>query len=536
MAAPPPFRLTNTLSRQVETVEPVAHDSDGAGPPRPLLRFYSCGPTVYSYAHIGNFRTFLTADLVVRTAEALGWSVRYVCNVTDVGHLTEDDVADAGGEDKMARALASKEGEAFANVWDLARHYTEALLADWNALGLREPDVRPRATEHVREQIAAAQKLVASGHAYETSDGVYFHVPSFPAYGALSGNVDADALADNSRGTVQDDGKRDPRDFALWKKATAEGGGSAHLMQWHSPFAEGPSAGWGFPGWHLECSVMAQQYLGETIDLHGGGEDLRFPHHECEIAQAEALSGKPFSRYWVHTRFLQVEGEKMSKSTGNFLTVHDLIATPEDGGRAEWGAPVDPLALRLVLISGHYARPFNLTRKALADAAKNVARLAEAAEAVRRTTPEAAGLLVDSGPATIAEPLAEAGDAMLAALADDLNTPVAIAAALRGAGVILAAARTADGPLGHLDGVAARHFLDRVEALLGIVRAVPAPAAPPAADDGLAAQVEALLADRAEARAAKDWPRADTLRAALDALGVVVMDTPAGPTWSRRNA
>ena len=504
----PPFRLTNTLSRAVETVEPVAVAPDG----RPLLRFYSCGPTVYSYAHIGNFRTFLPADLVVRTAEALGWAVRYVSNVTDVGHLTEDDVADAQGEDKMQKALASKEGEAFANVWDLARHYTEALLADWRALGLREPDVRPRATEHVREQIRAVEALVASGHAYETADGVYFHVPSFPAYGQLSGNTDAEALVENSRDTVQDDGKRDPRDFALWKKD------QAHLMQWFSPY------GWGFPGWHLECSVMAQQYLGETIDLHGGGEDLRFPHHECEIAQAEALSGEPFSRYWVHTRFLQVEGEKMSKSRGNFLTVHDLTASPEDGGRAEWGAPVDPLALRLVLLSGHYARPFNFTRKALDDARKNVRRYAEALAAAEAATGE--------GPDVLADALASAGDDMLAAMADDLNTPLALAAAYRGANAVLAASR--DAPLTLASGRSARAFLDRAQALLGIVRSETPAAAP--ADDGLAAEVEALLADRTAARDSKDWPHADALRARLDALGVVVMDTPSGPTWTRRGA
>ncbi len=508
MADLPPFRLTNTLTRAVDEITPAAFAPDG----RPLLRFYSCGPTVYSYAHIGNFRTFLTADLVVRTAAALGWAVRYVSNVTDVGHLTEDDVADASGEDRMQKALASKEGEAFVNVWDLARHYTDALVADWRALGLHEPDVRPRATEHVREQIRAVEALVASGHAYETADGVYFHVPSFPAYGQLSGNTDAGALVDNSRDTVQDDGKRDPRDFALWKKD------QAHLMQWHSPY------GWGFPGWHLECSVMAQQYLGETIDLHGGGEDLRFPHHECEIAQAEALSGQPFSRYWVHTRFLQVEGEKMSKRTGNFLTVHDLTAAPEDGGRADWGAPMDPLALRLVLISGHYARPFNFTRKALDDARKNVRRYADALAAADAATGD--------GPDVLADALASAGDEMLAAMADDLNTPLALAAAYRGANAVLATHR--DAPLSAASGASAAAFLDRVQALLGIVRS-DAPAAAPAPDDGLAAEVEGLLADRTAARDARDWPRADALRARLDALGVVVMDTPSGPTWTRRD-
>jgi len=511
MADLPLFRLTNTMTRRLEPLEPTERTADG----RPLLRFYSCGPTVYSYAHIGNFRTFLTADLVVRTARALGWDVRYVSNVTDVGHLTEDDLADGGGEDKMAKALASKEGERFANIWDLARHYTDALVADWEALGLVEPDVRPRATEHVREQIRAVEQLLASGHAYETADGVYFHVPSFPAYGALSGNADADALIENTRDTVRDDGKRDPRDFALWKKD------DAHLMQWHSPFAAGGGSGWGFPGWHLECSVMAQQYLGTTIDLHGGGEDLRFPHHECEIAQAEALTGEPFARMWIHTRFLQVEGEKMSKSRGNFLTVRDLT---QPDGRADWGAPVDPLAVRLVLLSGHYSKPFNLTKKALEDAAKNAARYRDA----RRS----AGADAAPGEATsLGTDLASDYNAALAAMADDLNTPVALASAYRGAGRIVQAARAG---LSAPDADAARGFLDRIDDLLGI--APPGAPASPAddADDGLAAEVERLLADRADARASKDWPRADTIRDALAALGVEVTDTSAGPVWTRR--
>ena len=505
-----PLRLTNTLSRTVETVEPAAHAPDG----RPLLRFYSCGPTVYSYAHIGNFRTFLTADLVVRTAEALGWAVRYVSNVTDVGHLTEDDVADGAGEDKMAKALASKDGERFETVWDLARHYTEALVADWHALGLREPDVRPRATEHLREQILAVEALVANGHAYETDDGVYFHVPSFPDYGKLSGNRDADTLAEGTRAIVRDEAKRDPRDFALWKKDPG------HLMQWFSPY------GWGFPGWHLECSVMAQKYLGETIDLHGGGEDLRFPHHECEIAQAEALTGEPFSRYWMHTRFLQVEGEKMSKSQGNFLTVRDLTLDPEAGGRADWDAPLDPLALRLALISGHYAKPFNLTRKTLQDAQKNRQRYVDADAAVREA------LDADRpGDDVLAEALNAAYAEALAAMADDLNTPVALAAALRGAGEIVKAHRAE--PLSSASARSARAFLDRVEALLGVVGDGAAPDAAPA-DDGLAEQVEALLTQRADARAAKDWARADAIRDELDALGVEVMDTPSGPEWTRK--
>ena len=521
----PPFRLRDTLSREVREITPVAHADDG----RPLLRFYSCGPTVYSYAHIGNFRTFLTADLVVRTARALGWAVRYVSNVTDVGHLTEDDVADAEGEDKMARALASKDGEAFETVWDLARHYTDALVADWRALNLIEPDLRPRATEHVREQIQAARALVEKGHAYETTDGVYFSVASFPAYGKLSGNTDADALdagaAAAGRAIVTDSGKRDPRDFALWKKD------AGHLMQWHSPFTEGATGGWGFPGWHLECSVMAQKYLGETIDLHGGGEDLRFPHHECEIAQAEALTGAPFSRYWLHTRFLQVEGAKMSKSAGNFLTVRDLTASPEDGGRADWGAPVDPLALRLALMKGQYGKPMDFTQRALRDAVKNRRRIVEAVEAVRDAQAAARPGAAD---AELTGALGAAWADALDAMADDLGTPAATAAALAGTTAILDAAR--DGVSG--DGVsgasadAAHDFLAQIDALLGIVGLDAEAEA--GGDDALAEQVEGLVQQRTDARAARDWARADALRDEIEALGVEIMDSPAGTDWRRK--
>ncbi|OZC02647.1 cysteine--tRNA ligase [Rubricoccus marinus] len=521
MPETPEFRLHNTLTRQTEALMPTETAASGA----PLLRFYSCGPTVYSFAHVGNFRTFLTADLVVRTAKALGWEVRYVSNVTDVGHLTDDDVADAGGEDKLAKALASKEGERFANVWDLARHYTGGLVADWNRLNLVEPDVRPRATEHVTEQIDAVCALMEGGHAYETEDGVYFHVPSFEGYGKLSGNEAADALRDGLRELVQDSGKRDPRDFALWKKDPG------HLMQWHAPFGKG------FPGWHLECSVMAQKYLGTTIDLHGGGEDLRFPHHECEIAQAEALTGEPFSRMWIHTRFLQVEGEKMSKSKGNFLTVRDLTVAPEFGGREDWGAPVDPLALRLLLISGQYGKPFNLTRKALEDAAKNRQRYVDALDAAQN----ASGADVDRDLAAgLGEELDEAYADALDGMTDDLNTPVALAAALRGANAILALAR---GP-GLDAGMAgsAMGYLQSIDSLLGIV-GIDAPDVPAdgasggagssAADAALGAEVDALLREREAARANKDWARADALRDEIDALGVIVMDTPSGPTWKR---
>ena len=516
------FRLYNTRTRQVEPLEPAEQTAAGEGKPVPHLRFYACGPTVYTFAHIGNFRSFLTADLIQRTARALGWQVTYVSNVTDVGHLSEDDLTDPAGEDKMAQAL-EEEGRRFANVYDLARFYTEALVEDWRRLNLREPTVRPRATEHMARQIKAVEKLVERGHAYETEQGVYFSVESFPGYGALSGNEEAQSLQASGRDTVTDPEKRDPRDFALWKKDPD------HLMQWHSPW------GWGFPGWHIECSVMGRAYLGETFDLHTGGEDLIFPHHECEVAQNESLrdntgdeSGGPSIRHWAHTRFLQVEGEKMSKSKGNFFTVRDL-ALPEDEG----GEGIDPLALRLTLISGQYRKPFNFTRKTLRDSAQTVRRYREVRERAEKALEEDAG----GGDDRAGTQLDAIYDRTLAAMCDDLNTPAALAAAYEGVKLLRGIEEEMNGATAR----SAMDWLEKTNALLGIVgydtgetdRA--AKKEPGAADDAFAQQVEALLAERADARERGDYERADAIRDRLeDEMDVEVMDNPDGTDWRRK--
>ncbi len=496
------FRLFNTLTGAVEPVIPREPKH---------LRMYGCGPTVYSYAHIGNFRSFLTADLILRTAQALGWKTTYVSNITDVGHLSTDDTIDPSGEDRMARALRSKEGERFPNVWDLARYYTDAFLQDWDALGLLEPDVRPRAIEHVRELIQAIEELVAAQLAYETSLGVYFSVPGFADYGKLSGNEKASLLRNAARDVVVDTEKRDPRDFALWKKDPH------HLMQWHSPW------GWGFPGWHIECSVMAQIYLGDEIDLHTGGEDLIFPHHECEIAQAESLTGKPFARHWAHTRFLQVEGRKMSKRFGNFLRVRDLL-----GSHA---AQEKNLALRMALISGQYRKPYNFTRATLRDAGVHIGRFKRARDIIQNATDSQ-----HSGRDNLCDLLRNTYRHALHAMADDLNTPVAIAAALSGTKSILengydlsaAAARSA------------KTFLDQIDALLGVIPQSPAATAEPGESQAASAvggngidvkAVERLIGERRKARARKDYARADALRDEILALGVELHDTPSGPKW-----
>ncbi len=486
------FRLYDTMSRQVKPLELVEPG---------VLRFYSCGPTVYSYAHIGNFRTFLTADLVIRTAEALGWSVKYVSNITDVGHLTQDDVADAGGEDKMANALKSKEGEKFNNVWELAEFYENAFKEDWARLNLREPTVRPRATQHMREQIVAAEQLIEKGFAYETPTGVYFSVESFEGYGKLSGNTQ-DNLRKAVREVVLDDNKKEQADFALWKKD------DKHLMQWYSPF------GWGFPGWHLECSVMARMYLGDTLDLHAGGEDLIFPHHECEIAQAEALTGKPFSNHWIHTRFLQVNGEKMSKSTGNFYTVRSLL---------EKGA--DPLAIRYALISGIYTKPLNFTDQSLSDAMGNIDRF-------KRSDAAVASAILNNveGPDEIGEALRELYELALDSMTNDLNTSVALAKALEGTKVILREGEA----LSKASALSGKLYLDKINALLGIVRlereldSKPIETPTSKVDE---VRVESLIQERILAKKAKDFVRADQIRKELEAENIELRDSPEGTTW-----
>lgn len=487
------FRLYDTLTNGVKPLEPQEPGH---------LRFYSCGPTVYSYAHIGNFRSFVTADLIVRTARALGWRVTWVSNVTDVGHLTQDDVADAEGEDKMEKALRSKEGERFHNVWELAEYYTDAFLQDWQRLNLVEPDVRPKATQHVREQILASEELIQKGHAYETPTGVYFSVESFPEYGKLSGNT-REKLMDASREVVLDENKHDQADFAVWKKD------DKHLMQWYSPY------GWGFPGWHIECSVMARAYLGDTLDLHSGGEDNIFPHHECEIAQSESLTGKPFSNHWVHTRFLQVNGQKMAKSAGNFYTVRMLVDEKK----------VDPLAIRWALIAGFFGSPLNFTDQGLSDAAKNVERFRRADEIA------AAAVEADRpGEDQLSGALDELYDAALEAMTNNLNTSIALAKALEGARTIAREGEALNGASGR----AAQAFLNKINDLLGIVRSqydLERPCDEPAVkvDE---ARILGLIEERAAAKKAKNFARADEIRSQLDAEGIILTDTPQGTVWS----
>src|SRR3989344_1675043 len=342
--------LFNTLTKAKEKFSPLEERR---------AKIYTCGPTVYSRPHIGNYASFLIADLLCRWLEVQGFRVTHVKNITDVGHLVADSAADASGEDKIER----KAHEEKIDPLLVAKKYTDEYLADEQALHMREPEHRPRATETIKEMIAIIQKLLKTDHAYETKDGIYFSVQSFPEYGKLSGNTLANLgkLEEGVRVELAET-KRHPADFALWKKCV--GTNAVHILRWSfsdgerlSGAGEDPAAG--FPGWHIECSAMSTKFLGEEIDIHTGGEDNIFPHHECEIAQSECAYGKPFVRIWMHKRRVNFANEKMSKSLGNILSLSDID-----------GAGFSPLDLKYFFLSSHYMSHTQFTWKGLEDAKK----------------------------------------------------------------------------------------------------------------------------------------------------------------------
>ena len=495
------MRLYNTLTKSTDAFRAIS--------PTGEVTFYSCGPTVYDDAHIGNFRSFLNADVLRRTLELHGFRVKHVMNITDVGHMTDDDVADGGGEDKMAVAgrriaEAKKSGKLPAgadidpsNPYVIAEFYAQRFLEDARHLGLKvaieeraNPALMPRPTRCVPEMIALVERLIARGHAYVAKDGVvYFSVQSCPAYGRLSGNT-LENLREGEGGRISAENqavKRHPADFMLWKPDPT------HLMRWPSPWGDG------YPGWHLECSAMAKMLLGDEIDLHSGGEDNIFPHHECEVAQSCCASGRPhFARVWFHTRHLQVEGEKMSKSKGNFFTARDLFAKG-----------VTPAALRLELVRTHYRTNSNFTMQGLRDCQRMIDRWSAARMAL-------AGRTGGAGEGPFQRALVEFKDAV----GDDLNLARA-----------MAALNTAIGEPASGDAGAELTALDAMNSVLGVFERNTALAS--AATDDLAAKVEVLLERRKAARAAKDWAESDRVRDELTALGVRIKDGPQGTTWER---
>jgi cysteinyl-tRNA synthetase len=487
------IRFYNTLSNREEIFEPL-------DPPN--VAMYSCGPTVYDFAHIGNFKTFLFSDLLRRFLEAVGYDIHQVMNITDVGHMTDDDVADATGEDKIAVAArklkaAKKAGELPEEVnpddpFQVAQYYTNAFIKDACTLGVKVaadyPNNMPHATQHIDAMQVLIQKLLDKGHAYIANDGVvYFSVTSFPRYGRLSGNV-LDQLIEGSGGRVLDEHqahKRHPADFFLWKPDPS------HIMKWDSPW------GAGYPGWHIECSAMAMKLLGrDIIDIHTGAEDNIFPHHECEIAQSCSATGHThFARYWIHSRFLLADGKKMSKSKGNYFTVRDVLE-----GKVT-GRPVHPSVLRYELIKTHYRTQTNFTQKGIQDSANAVRRFTEFGQQLTHAVNGQTTKINNDHP-VIAE--------FLSALSNDLNISAALAVVHTWLG------QKPDNPSEALG------VFNKLNSVLGIADLKESS---DASDDD---NSETLCKQIDDARASKDYDTADRLRQELIDNGYEVRSTPEG--------
>ena len=469
-----PIYLHNTLSGRKEEFKPLLGRFLGfIGKPR--VGMYHCGPTVYNFAHIGNLRAYVFADTLKRLMKASGYRVHQVINITDVGHLTSD--ADTG-EDKMETARRRERKSA----WDIARHYTEAFFEDLRGLNVDTDGTRfPRATDYIDEQIAIVKKLEKKGFAYRTSDGIYFDTALFPEYGKL-GKIDLKGIREGQRIGVNEE-KKNATDFVLWKFSPA---GERREMEWDSPWGKG------FPGWHIECSAMSEALLGLPVDIHTGGIDHIPVHHNNEIAQSEAAEGRQFVRYWLHSAFLNVEGGKMAKSEGNFLTLGSL---KEKG--------YDPLAYRYYLLGARYSTPLNFTWEAL-----------EAAATAYNRYVAAVTELPDGGTAD-----GELFQKALSYVADDLDTPKALAMAWE---VVKSEALSA------ADKKATLLELDR---LLGLIKELPAAQKN---GDTLPEKILELAAARAEARNAKNWKLSDDLREQIAALGYDVKDTPEGQKITKR--
>jgi cysteinyl-tRNA synthetase len=477
------LKLYDTLTRSVRDFEP-------ADPP--VVRLYACGPTVYDHAHIGNYRSFLVYDLLHRYLRWAGYDVYFVMNLTDVDDKTIDRAAEAGKD-----------------VREYTAPFTEDILADARTLGILPARSYPLATGYVPQMVSWVERLEEKGLAYSAEDGsVYFSIGAFPAYGRLKG-LDPESTRPGAR--VQDDEyeKENVRDFALWKaaKSADEAVGAA----WDSPWGRGR------PGWHLECSVMSITELGETLDIHMGGEDLVFPHHENEIAQSEGVTGKPFVRHWVHVKHLVVEGEKMSKSVGNTITVHQLL---EEG--------LSPAAIRHQLLGAQYRRELNFTRDGLAASAAAVQRLLDF-EARLAESVGADGEEPGDSPGPLARLGDEAVEAFRAALEDDLNSAEALAALFvfvnRVNGELDAATDVTESDL-----EAARNALASMDEVMGLLSVAREGLE---VDDDFASEIASLIAEREAARTDRDFARADGIRDELAERGIVLEDSAGGTRWKR---
>lgn len=463
------LRFYNTLTQQVEEFTPLSDN---------VVRMYTCGPTVYNYVHIGNLRTFTFQDILRRWLRLRGYRLDHVMNITDV-------------EDKIIRNAAAQH----KSIFEYTAQYAAAFLEDMKTLRLEQPERIAKATDHIPEMVQAVEKLTDRGYTYQSDGSVYYRISNFPEYGKLSHN-DFSGIRAGARVDVDEYDKADARDFVLWKaKKEGEPG-------WQTAIGDGR------PGWHIECSVMAMKYLGETLDIHTGGVDLIFPHHENEIAQSEAITGKPFVRYWLHAEHLIVEGQKMSKSLGNYFTLRDLL----EKGYA-------PEAVRYLLASVPYRKKLNFTFDGLKAAATAIDRLRN--YKLRLDTAKFAAGTNEK----IEQRTAAATKAFDDALDEDLNTAEALAAVFEYVRDANTAMDSGEFLSGNVAG--ALGFLERFDAVFDVLRAT-------AGAESLSdAGVEALIAERAAAKKAKNFKRSDEIRAELAAHGIVLEDTKDGVRWKR---
>ena len=491
-----PLFLTNTLTHNKELFKPIHEGHVG---------MYVCGPTVYGDAHLGHARPGVTYDVLFRLLKYLGYKVRYVRNITDVGHLEHD--ADEG-EDKIAKKARLEQLEPM----EVVQYYTERYHEAMRLLNVESPSIEPRASGHIIEQIETVKKILAAGYAYESNGSVYFDVQKYNQdhhYGILSGRT-LEATLEGTRALDGQSDKRAPYDFAIWKKAEPE-----HIMRWPSPWGEG------FPGWHLECSVMGEKYLGHEFDIHGGGMDLMFPHHECEIAQNVASRGTQGVHYWVHNNMITINGQKMGKSLGNFITLPQLFA----GDHPKLEQAYSPMTIRFFILQAHYRSTLDFSNEALAAAEKGYKRLMAAWREIAGQAGNDASVMPDSDRASLSAVVDPIREAVEEALCDDMNTPVAIAHLFEAVKLINA------GTLSAKDAAALKQlFDDIVGGVLGLKDEEAG--ASGKAEKALEGVMQLVLEARKKAREEKNWAESDRIRDLLSSFGITVKDTKDGATWN----
>jgi len=477
------IHIYNSLTRKKETFEPV---EDG------FVGIYVCGPTVYGDPHLGHAKSYTSFDVVVRYFKYLGYRVRYVQNITDVGHLTDDSDE---GEDKMEKQ-AQKEQKV---PMEIAEKYTYKYFRDMDALNIQRPDISPRASGHIPEQIEMVEELIDKGHAYEVNGNVYYDVTSNPNYGKLS-RRDIEEQISGTRIEAASD-KRNPADFALWKSAD-----DGHIMKWPSPW------GMGYPGWHVECSVMSNKYLGKTFDIHGGGIDNIFPHHECEIAQSESVHQQPFVRYWMHNNMVTLEGKKMGKSLGNAISLPQFFSGDHKLLSRAW----QPEVIRFFLLQSHYRSTSDFSEDALLAAEKGLQNFHDIVQSIQKSK-SGSGKSFDVQTLELA---------FREKMNDDFNTPQALAVLFDQLKPLRSAIMKGQSP-DNLDEVK-QVIKALVDDVLGLW-----PTSDSASNSELAeGLVELLLDFRKQAREEKNFELADAIRDRLNELGVEVHDNPQGTSFT----